>query len=311
MLGLVVDSNAPGRIRLGEVPDAQTRDGEALVEVTASSINRGEAMRIATADDGHLFGWDVVGVVKRQAASGRGPGPGARVVGLLPAGGGWSQRAAVRAEHLAVIPDGVSEAVAAAVPVACLTALRAVRLAQAGPGSRVLVTGAAGAVGSFAVQLARIAGAQVTAAARNPVGAAERGALGDVEVIVGQIEGPPRFDAVIEAVGGDSLTSTLAVTAPSGRVVVVGRLGGDTASISCGELLDRGITLSGYRLAADVDRRPVGDDLARVMSWLGDGRLAVPATRQIAWDDLESLRSAFTARLGPGKPVLVVRGPHS
>jgi hypothetical protein len=93
--------------------------------------------------------------VLRQAADGSGPPAGARIVALMDELG-WAERAAVRTQRIAVLPDTVSFAAAAALPVAGLTALRTLRHGAPLLGKRVLITGAAGGVGHLAVQLADV-----------------------------------------------------------------------------------------------------------------------------------------------------------
>src|SRR3954453_9986648 len=79
MLALVA---APPTAEIREVPDPDPQRDEALVEVKAFSLNRGEVARLASMADGELTGWDVAGVVRQPAADGSGPAEGARVVGM-------------------------------------------------------------------------------------------------------------------------------------------------------------------------------------------------------------------------------------
>lgn len=118
---------------------------EALVEVRAVSINRGEALDIADAAPGSPLGWDLAGVVVRAAESG-GPEVGTRVAGVTGERA-WATHAAVPIRHLAPIPEGLTAQVAAALPVAGLTAMRLLRRLGDLAGCRVVVTGATGGVG--------------------------------------------------------------------------------------------------------------------------------------------------------------------
>lgn len=106
----------------------------------------------------------------RAAAGGRGPAVGDLVTAF--GAGAWGQRAAYDADSVAVLPKGFDPAVAAALPLSGITALRNLRAADVGEGTRVLITGASGGVGSLAIQLAHHVGAFVTASA----GSAERAA---------------------------------------------------------------------------------------------------------------------------------------
>ena len=167
MLGLVNTPNSKAPVELRELPEPQPMRNEALVEVRAFSLNRGELRSFRNNEAGWVPGQDVAGVVLRQAANGEGPPAGARVVALMDEFG-WAQRAAVPSHRMAVLPDNVSFSQAATLPVAGLTALRTLR--HGGPliGRRVLITGAAGGVGMLAVQIAAHSGARVTAVVGRP-----------------------------------------------------------------------------------------------------------------------------------------------
>src|SRR5579862_5795363 len=166
MLALTTTGDAELLV-LTEVPEPQPIATEALIRVSATSLNRGEIIRTAAAPPGQRPGWDVVGVVERAAESGGGPPVGATVVGLMSTGA-WGELVAVPADYLAVIPDGVTPAQAACLPVAGMTAFRALSLGGFPAGKRVLVTGASGGVGHLAVQLARSTQMTVTGLIRNP-----------------------------------------------------------------------------------------------------------------------------------------------
>ena len=117
MLALVNTPNGPTPIELREIPEPNPAHDDALVHVHAFSLNRGELSSFARNKEGRVRGQDIAGVVLRQAASGKGPQAGTRVVALVD-DFGWAERVAVPGHRMAVLPDGVSFAEAAALPVA-------------------------------------------------------------------------------------------------------------------------------------------------------------------------------------------------
>src|SRR5579884_3193389 len=199
MRALVSRPDAPFA-ELADVPDPEPRPDEALVEVHAFSLNRGETRRLEQLEPGTVTGWDLAGTVRRAAKDG-GPAQGARVVGLKNVGA-WAELAAVKIEHLAELPGGISFEQAAALPVAALTALRALELGGFVLGKRVLITGASGGVGRFAIQLAKLGGAHVTAVARRHEGLTK---LGADEAAPEIPAAGPGYELVIDAVGGPVL----------------------------------------------------------------------------------------------------------
>src|SRR6266513_4195409 len=158
---VVVDAPAPGRLAIKPVELRDPDRDEVGVRVTAISLNRGETRRaLQVAEPGWRPGWDFAGVVESEAADGSGPKPGTRVVGILPSGA-WAERVNCRSHAVAVLPEAVSDAAAATLPVAGLTALHALRQGGLLLGRKVLVDGASGGVGHLACQLALAAGALV------------------------------------------------------------------------------------------------------------------------------------------------------
>lgn len=172
-------------ISLDEVPVPKPGPGEVLIRVAATSFNPSEVgLRTGLLTDvlgvslPHTLGWDVAGTVVTGAGE---FAAGDRVIGIIE--GAAAEYAVAKSSLLAKAPDRIPLADATAVPVAGLTAWQAVfEHAHIGPGSRVLINGAGGGVGLFAVQLAKYAGAHVVATA-SPRSAAAVAALGADEVV--------------------------------------------------------------------------------------------------------------------------------
>lgn len=303
MRALVSKQSAPFA-ELADVPDPSPRPDEALVEVSAFSLNRGETRRLETMEPGTVTGWDLAGTV-RQAARDGGPGEGARVVGLMNVGA-WAELAAVKIEHLAELPDGISFEQAAALPVAGLTALRALEMAGFVLGKPVLVTGASGGVGRFAIQLAKLGGAHVTGIARRTEGLKELGA----DEVAGEIDlDGPTYDAIIDGVGGPVLGQALQRVAPGGAVVSFASTLTDPVSYPTRELFARapGARLYGFYLFAELDHTRSGSaDLRRLADLVAEGRLDPQIDLTLSWTDAASAIEALLDRRVNGKAVLTV-----
>lgn len=125
MFALVPAPGAPFGLALGDLPDPDPAADQVVVDVTHTSLNFGEinAARSAATGGGTVSGWDAAGVVAVAAQDGSGPPVGSRVLTFGYAGA-WAQRRTVAVDELAVIPESVDSAVAAALPVAGVTALR-------------------------------------------------------------------------------------------------------------------------------------------------------------------------------------------
>ncbi len=304
MRALVSKQSAPFA-ELADVPDPEPRPDEALVEVHAFSLNRGETRRLEQLEPGTVTGWDLAGTVRRAAQDG-GPAQGARVVGLKNVGA-WAELAAVKIEHLAELPDGISFEQAAALPVAGLTALRALEISGFVLGKRVLITGASGGVGRFAIQLAKLGGAHVTGIARRTEGLEELGADELAPEI--DLEGP-LYEAIIDGVGGPVLGSAIQRVAPGGTIVSFASTVTDPVSYPSRELFARapGARLYGFYLFAELEHTRSGStDLRRLADLVAEKRLDPQIDLTLAWTDAAQAIEALLDRRVNGKAVLTVR----
>lgn len=292
----VLISDPDGRFVMQEAPDPEPQPGELLVRVQATSINPRD-LRMARAKAGYRAGVDFAGVVERAAGRG-GPQVGARVAGVLPSGA-WSQRLAVAPRSLAPVPDDLSLAEAAALASTGLTALYALERGGALIGRKVLITGATGAVGRTACQLAKLAGADVTGSVRSQAGADALAGL-DVRTVVGDDPGAAAqfgaFDFILESVGGTSLTASARLLAAGGTCVVLGSTAGGRSELDAAELYQNERTLTGFGLFFELTRKPASDGLRRLFDLAAQNRLKAPALRASAWTEVNSAASMADRR---------------
>src|ERR1700675_4192398 len=302
---VVVDPEAPGRLVIRPVAEPVPDRGEVVVRVRAISLNRGEVRRSGMAEAGWRPGWDLAGEVERAAADGSGPKAGARIVGLLPEGA-WAERVAVPAHALAELPDKVTFSQAATFPVAGLTALHALTKRGLLLGRRVLVTGATGGVGDFAVQLARLAGAHVTASARRADQVPALQQLGAHEVVVGdEIPPSPKYDLVIESVGGRTLGTALAALPRGGVCVTLGVSASADVTFDTRTFFATGrATLYGFYLFTELGSEPASLGLRRLADLVAAGQLAPHISLERPWAEISQVAKDLMDRRFPGKAVL-------
>jgi NADPH:quinone reductase-like Zn-dependent oxidoreductase len=227
-----------GQVRLEEVPDPVAGTGEVLVEVAAAGLDRGVwhlmtgrplVARLAfglRAPRQPVLGRDLAGVVRAVGPGVEGVSVGDRVLGTS-ASGTFAELAVARADRVVPMPDDWSFEDAAAVPVSGLTAEQAVHVkGQVAPGMRVLVLGASGGVGSFAVQMAAHAGAEVDAVCSEAKADLVRG-LGAARVLPYRPGGDDlpagtAYDVIIDIGGHRRVRALRRALTPRGTLVIVG-----------------------------------------------------------------------------------------
>jgi NADPH2:quinone reductase len=306
MQAILYDPTAPHGLRLDVAPDPQPTQHEALIAVHAFALNFADVAYLAKRrKPGDVVGFESAGTVLQAAADGSGPPAGARVTGFGPAGG-WAEKRAVSSAELAVVPDAIEIATAAAVPVAGVTALRAIRALGPVLGRRILVTGASGGVGRMAVQLAARAGAHVIACVGQPERAAGLAELGAAEVVFDLREVAPVY-GVLENVGGDLLARAYALLEPRGCVQSIGMASLELTSIDFEQARLRG----GGRIEAfNVFSHggAFGADIAALLERVARGELDPQVGWRGPWTKITEAIDAFRNRRVRGKAVLEVRG---
>lgn len=308
MRAIVVDPAATGRLAVREVDAPQPAPSEALVRVAAISLNRGETRSMQRARPGARLGWDFAGIVERAAADGSGLPVGTRVVGALSSGA-WAELVAAPTDAIAPLPDAVSFAQAATLPVAGLTALYA--LERGGPllGRNVLVTGASGGVGLFACQLARRGGARVVGVTRTAGYEADVRAAGAHEVVIAEDCRPAEqfgpYNTILESVGGASLASALRLLAEDGVCVLYGRSDADEATIDAAQFfLNGGSTLYGFIIFHELKRHPASEGLTRLARLVAASELQPHIAVEAPWIEIANVAQSLLDRKFTGKAVL-------
>ena len=241
----------PEQLVVDEVPDPEIAEGQAIVDVRAAGINFADVLvRIGQYPQmpelPTILGSEVAGELD-----------GARVMGFGESGG-YAERVAVDPRWLLPLPASASFAEGAAFPMAFLSAwIPLTELLRIAFGARVLVTAAAGAVGTAAVQIVRaLNGAPVAAVGSEAKFELPR-SLGAAECVtyeqIGEVD---PVDAVFDLVGGEVFAASLSLVKPLGTVVAVGYAGGLWEDVSPRWLVGRNIGVHGFFLDRLMTRRP-------------------------------------------------------
>lgn len=265
---------------LEELPDPVARPGRTIVRMQAATVGHidrsiwgGSFLRHPPLP--YVPGVEAAGVVQHSTRFATGARVWLRGAGLGTTGDGtWCELIDAPDEALGLLPDGVPMAVGSAFFSPATSAWVALNeVGQLRAGEKLLVTGATGAVGSMALQLARDAGAQACAVLTEE---AQRARLpaGTGAVLAAALQ--PEAGLLIDTVGGDGLAQALRGLAPGGRAVLVGYTGGTQARLDLPELLQRDIAL----LPLNMFRREAAGRAAApgLLERIAQGRLQIEVT---------------------------------
>ncbi|MBX6385766.1 MAG: zinc-binding dehydrogenase [Microbispora sp.] len=313
----------PEELRLEEVPDPHPGGGQVRVRVESAGVHlldtvirRGEAAPRAMPELPATPGREVAGVVDEV-----GDGVDERLLGrrvvadLGPAGGGYAELALARAESLHVLPEALDADRAVAMVGTGRTTMAILELAAPAADDVVIVTAAAGGIGTLLVQAARTAGATVVGVAGGPRKAALVRELGAAEAVDYSRPGWP--DAVRAALGGRPITLALdgvggvigravvELLGVGGRLVMYGTSSGTPTELSAGDLYERGITASAA-VGARIMRRPGGlrPLESRALAAAAEGRLTPVIGQRFDLAEAAAAHESIESRATVGKTVL-------
>ncbi len=285
-----------GGLVIEERPDPAPAEGELLIRVHAAGINGADlAQRAGRYPPPPGAPVDIPGL----ECAGEVVSTGEQVMALLP-GGGHAELVAVNEQHVLPVPDGIDWPAAGGFMEVYATAHDALfTQAQLRAGERLLVNGAAGGVGSAAVQLGVAAGATVSGTARrNADRVAELGA---------RLESEGEFDVILELIGGDNLAQDVERLAMLGRLAVIGTGAGSKAKIEFGHLMRKRGRIHGSMLRArSAEEKALVVQRLReeVLPLLAAGRVTVPVHETYPLEQAQAAYDAFAAGGKFGKLVL-------
>ncbi len=299
----------PEVLTIGEAPPPRLRRGWVRVRNRASGVNpvdwkvrMGRLWFLSGPRFPKIPGGDFSGEILEVGAGVQDLRPGDRVFGLTVAyaGGACAQELVVRAPWVGRVPDGISHVQAASLPIAGLTAFQCLRdLGRVGPGSKVLINGGSGGVGTFAIQLGRILGAEVTAVCSGRNADLVR-SLGAHHVIDYTAEDPfttGPWDLFFDAVAVASYPQARASLAPRGVYVHTDPRGKDFfwAMLTA---------LTPGRRARGFLVRPRRRDLEELVGMVADGRVRPVIDRELPLDEIVAAHSYLETGRARGKVVL-------
>ena len=304
-----------GRIVIEEHPDPEAGPWEVLVRIRAAALNGADLMQVQGGyppphgwpED--IPGMDLAGEVAARGRFAERFGVGERVMGIV-GGGAQAELAVVHERELMPVPEALDWAAAGGFPEVFTTAEDAL-FTQAGlrPSERLLVHGAAGGVGTAAVQLGRTAGARVVATVRNEDCHEHVGALGAKVVAPDAYvdEGP--FDVVLELVGAPNLADNVKALATGGRVAIIGVGAGFKADLNLLALMGKRGRIHGSTLRP----RPMEEKALaarrverHVLPLVERGEIEVPVAETFPLDRAAEAYERFAAGGKVGKIVLLV-----
>jgi putative PIG3 family NAD(P)H quinone oxidoreductase len=302
-----------GELSVEEHPDPEPGSGEILVRVHAAGLNGADMMQrrgLYPAPPGSPQ--DIPGLELAGEVVALGPGAsrfneGDRVMAVV-GGGGQAELATVHERAAMAVPDGLGWAEAGGLPEVFTTAHDALfTQAQLKPGEHLLVHGGAGGVGTAGIQLARAAGARVTATVRNESLRDGVAAFGAEVIEPDGFEEHGPFDVILELVGAPNLPKNVKSIATLGRIVVIGISAGAKGEVNLGALMgSRGRVMASHLRARSLEEKALAARLVEksVLPFVAAGTVKVPVDRTFPLERAADAYDAFAAGGKLGKIVL-------
>lgn len=321
---LCTELGPPSGLSVQEVDDPVPGPGQVVVDVEAAGLNFPDTLII---EGRYQFkpslpfspGGEAAGIVSAVGEGVTTVGPGDRVF-ALSAYGAFAEKWLVEASKVAPIPPALDTVGAAAFGLTYGTSYYALQdRAGLAPGETLLVLGAAGGVGSAAVELGKAMGATVVAAASTEDKLAWAADLGadhlidyandDFRARLGEITDGRGADVVFDPVGGAITEQAVRSTAWNGRLLVVGFAAGDIPAIPLNLTLLKGMSIVGVFWGRSMDEEPDlhRRNFARLAAMLTDGRIRPRVSAEFALDDFEAAFASLTGRTVKGKAVFRIR----
>ncbi|MCE4943279.1 MULTISPECIES: NAD(P)H-quinone oxidoreductase [Streptomyces] len=320
----IPEPGGPEALVWAEVPDPQPAEGEVLIEVAASAVNRADLLQRQGFYDPPPGASPYPGLECSGRIAAVGPGVHGWAVGdevcALLSGGGYAEKVAVPAGQVLPLPPGVDLVTAAALPeVACTVWSNVFMIAHLRPGETLLVHGGASGIGTMAIQLAKAVGARVAVTAGGPEKLARCAELGAdvlidyreqdfVQEIRKATEGKGA-DVILDIIGAKYLQKNVKALAVAGRLAIIGLQGGVKAELNLAALIAKRAAITGTGLRA----RPVSEKSAIVAAvrehvWplIGNGQVRPIVDRALPMAEAAEAHRILDASGHVGKVVLTV-----
>ncbi|MGW7572686.1 NAD(P)H-quinone oxidoreductase [Streptomyces sp. NPDC054765] len=320
----IPEPGGPEALVWAEVPDPKPAEGEVLIEVVASAVNRADLLQRQGFYDPPPGSSLYPGLECSGRIIGLGPGIHGWAVGdevcALLAGGGYAEKAAVPAGQLLPVPDGMNLVPAAALPeVTCTVWSNVFMIAHLRPGETLLVHGGASGIGTMAIQLAKAVGARVAVTAGGPEKLARCAELG-ADILIDYREQDfvqeirkgtdgKGADVILDIIGAKYLQRNIKALAVSGRLTIIGLQGGVKAELNLAALMAKRAAITGAGLRA----RPLNEKAAIVAAvrehvWplISNGQVRPIVDRTLPMAEAAEAHRIVEASAHVGKVVLTV-----